>query len=217
MSGIAEVETAILARLQAAGAAGVLGYRYRTLATYPEDFDAHLKERLIGQAFPAAWVVFGGWGRPVEEASGVQVPAVFMLVVAAENLRNEQAQRHGGAAGEVGSYQLLMDAAALLQGQRLGLDMAALEFGPCRSVRPTEAIRQRKLSVFALELTTVLPISASAFPAPALDDFETFHADWDVRPFGGIDANPALPGVQLPAPATGPGRADAVDRVELQP
>jgi phage gp37-like protein len=212
VTGIAEIENAIQARLKAAGAANVLGYRYRTLDSYPEDFDLYLKEKIKGdRAFPAAWVVFGGWKQPIDTGATLEAVAVFMVVVAAQNLRNETSQRHGATSAEVGSYQLLQDAAALIHGQHLGLDIGTLQLGPCRSIRPTQTILERKLSVFALEFTTRLPIEVATFPVTALGDFETFHANWDVPPFGGVDADTVAPGVQLPADA----QADATDHLEL--
>ena len=67
MTGIAEVENAMLGRLRAASDADVLGYKYRTLESYPEEFDEYLKTEIKGGAqFPAAWVVFGGWRRPTQ-------------------------------------------------------------------------------------------------------------------------------------------------------
>lgn len=205
MTGIAAIENAILARLKAAGEQNVLGYRYRTLESYPEEFDAYLKNTIkSGTVFPAAWVVFGGWRRPVDAGSSLQAEAVFMVVVAAKNLRNEKAQRHGAAATEVGSYQLLIDAAGLIHGQRLGLDIGALQLGPCRSVRPTETIRENQLSVFALEFSTQLPIEVGLGGSGPIDDFTTFHANWDVPPFAEISAVPA------------DDQADATDHLELE-
>lgn len=210
---IAAIENAILERLRLAGETDVLGYAFRTLESYPEDFDAHLKEKVRGRAFPAAWVVFGGWGPARETGDEIRVAANFQLVVASENLRNETSQRHGDGSAKSGpgSYQLVMDAAGLLHGQTLGLDVDRLELGPCRSVRPTQAIAERKLSLFALELTTSFPVARIGFGLTPPADFSTFSADWDVPAFGGVDADPGEPGVQLPAA----GQADASDLVEL--
>lgn len=201
MTGIAEVENAMVARLQAASDADVLGYRYRTLGSYREDFDAYLKEEIKGdRAFPAAWVVFGGWRPPIDEGATLQAPALFILVVAAQNLRNEKSQRQGATAAEVGSYQLMIDAAALLHGQRLGLDIQALKLGASRSIRLSQTITERQLSVFALEFTTLLPIDVARFPVREIGDFSTFHADWDVQPFGqaALDPTDATDHLELP-------------------
>lgn len=208
MTGIAEIENAMLARLRAAGEADVLGYRFRTLETYPADFDLFLEEKIKGdRPWPAAWVVFGGWRAPVDDGS-LQAPAVFMVIVAAANLRNETARRHGAGAAEAGSYQLMMDVARLLHGQHLGLDIGRLQLGPCRSVRPTPVVTRHQLSLYALEFSTLLPITVAAFPSAGLDDFATFHADWDVPPIGNVATD-------LPAPTEGVGAADATDQLEL--
>jgi phage gp37-like protein len=209
---MAAIENGVLERLRAAGTPEVLGYGFRTLESYPEDFDSYLAEKVRGRAFPGVWVVFGGWGRPEDVGQEVRVPATFMVVVAAENLRNETAQRHGAGPDEVGSYQLVTDVAALLHGQTLGLPIDRLELGPCRSIRPTQAIAERKVSMYALEFTTGWGLAAVPFgPADEPADFSTFSADWDAPPFGGVDADPDSPGIQLPAP----DRADASDAMEL--
>lgn len=206
MTGIAEIENAILARIEAASDQAVLGYKFRTLESYPEEFDAYLKNTIkAGHVFPAAWVVFGGWRRPIDAGSSLNAEAVFMVVVAAKNLRNEKAQRHGATDKEVGSYQLLLDVSRLIHGQRLALDIGKLQLGPCRSVRPTETIRENQLSVYALEFSTALPIEIGNGQDGAIDDFTTFHANWDVRPFAEIEAIPA------------DDQADATDHLQLEP
>jgi len=216
---IAAIENAIIARLKAAGDAGVLGYQYRTLESYPADWDAYLREKVIRA--PAAWAVFAGMQRGETVGfGGLRAEAHFGLVVMAENARNETAQRHGGPSlAEPGSYQLAMDAIALLQGQDLGLPIDAIEVRGCHVVRTMEIVKDRKVAMLALELVTSISIQAASTGLPAdtaapgaLGDFKTFHADWDVPPFGGIDADPAAEGVQLPDDA----HADAVDHVSLE-
>src|SRR3546814_17769329 len=98
-----------------------------------------------------------------------------------------------------------MDAMKLLRGQTLGLgdDIDALEIGAVRSVRPTPMIMERKLSVFALEVRTTLYIDTSDTEAnDDIGDFATFHANWDITPFGNV---------QPPLPAD--DEADATDNV----
>lgn len=212
MTGIAEIENAILDRLKAAGEAGVLGYRFRTLESYPENFDLYLKEKIRGdRPYPAAWVVFGGWREPVDMGSELQAEASFGVVVAARNVRNETAQRHGAGDREVGSYQLLQDVAALIHGQHLGLDIGRLRLGQCQSIRPTETILKEKLSVFALEFRTQLPIEVAQMPAREIGDFSTFHADWDLPPLAELTPDPET-GLRLPAD---PDAVEATDHLDL--
>ncbi len=213
MTGIAEIENAILARLKAAGEApGVLGYQFRSLDSYPEDFDLYLKEKILGdRAFPAAWVVFGGWRTPADTGATLQAEAAFGVVVAANSLRNETSQRHSASPAEPGSYQLLQDVARLIHGQRLGLDIGALRLGQCQSIRPTQTILERKLSVFALQFTTTLPIEVANFPVREIGDFSTFHSNWDLPPLAELEPDPQT-GALLPADAV----TDATDHLELE-
>ncbi len=207
---IAAVELAILARLRAAGDAGVLGYKLNTLETYPENWDEYLAEK--APVAPAAWAVFAGIDRGDGGASRVRLPAIFGLVVMAENARaNEVFSRHGDM-NVPGSYQLVEDAIGLLAKSDLGLDIDAIEIGRVQLVRPPAAIAKRKVSMYAIELRTTLPVLERP---DALGDFETFHVDWDIPPFRApvpIDAEPGTPGIQLPDDA----HADAVDHLTLE-
>src|SRR3546814_18789138 len=90
---IAQIENAILARLKAFADAGVLGYTWGTLESYPVDWDEYFKEKTQWKS-PAAWVSFLGWGQSDSLGPGtVRMAASFGLVVAAANKRNETAQR----------------------------------------------------------------------------------------------------------------------------
>ncbi|QUM72183.1 phage protein Gp37 [Sphingopyxis granuli] len=219
---IAQIELAMLAALKAAGDFGVLGYAWRTLETYPEEWDSYLKEKGDWKS-PAAWAVFAGANAiRFTDLGNVRLEgAQFGLVVAAENLRNETATRHGGpaGAGEPGSYQLALDALAILSGRDLGLDIDQLVPRSLRLVRPFDALKERKVSMIALQFETAFEITTLP-PEADLDAFKTLHLDWDVPAFGAgragpIDGDPDEPGVQLPAPAIGPGSADASDHLTL--
>lgn len=212
---IEQIENGIIARLRGASAAGALGYRYQTLETYPEEWDEYLKEKGAGIRAPAAWVVFAGFrARETEDSGRGDVAATFGLVVMAENARGETQTRHGGpnAASEPGSYRLAMDAAALLTGQDFGLPIDSISIGGLNIVRRMAALKERKVSMLALELRTGFSFSASGFGEDAFGDLRAFHANWDVEPFGGVDADSAAAGVQLPADA----QADATDHLILE-
>lgn len=214
MTWLGEIENAIIARLKAAGEApGVLGYQFRTLESYPENFDLYLKEKILGdRAFPAAWVVFGGWREPVDTGPSLQAEAAFGVVVAANSLRNETFQRHSAHPSEPGSYQLVRDVARLIHGQHLGLEIGRLRLGQCQSIRPTGTILEQRLSVFALQFTTTLPIEVANFPVREIGDFSTFHSNWDLPPLAVLEPDPDT-GALLPAD----GATDATDHLELAP
>jgi len=195
---IGAVENAILARIQAAQKAGALGYTIRSLASYAGEFDDDLAT--VVRQFPAVWVTFKGLGRAEEIGHAWKVPATFTVFVAAQNRRNEKAGRHG-AAGEVGSYQMVEDLRALLSGQRLGLVIAALQPGPVAALYNGKT-RGALASVYACDFTTGWLDEFAGDVADAdLDDFATFHADWDIPPHNDVAG---------PLPADAPDASDTV-------
>lgn len=214
---IAQIELRLGSTLVAAADAGVLGYKWRTSDTYPEEWDLYFREKGDWKA-PAHWAVFAGATdiRFTDQGNVRLSGAQFGVVVAAENLRNETATRHGGpsASAEPGSYQLALDALAVLSGSNLGLDIDALVPKSMRLVRPFDALKERGVSMIALQFETAFEITTLP-PEADLDELRALHLDWDVPPFGGIDADLGAPGIQLPAPATGPGSADASDHLIL--
>jgi phage gp37-like protein len=216
---IAAIENAMLNSLRAAADANLLGYRWQTLTTYPDNWDEYLAEKADWRA-PAAWAVFAGASElRATDIGRVRVgSAEFGLVVAAENLRNETETRHGGpVAAEPGSYQLAMDALRLLAGSSLGLDIDLLRPVRIAQVRPFAALKQRRVSMFALQFRTGFEIALADAEVSDLSDLGAVHIDWDVPAFGRVDADLTAPGVQLPAPPSGPGSADAADHLTFDP
>lgn len=210
---IAAIENAILARAKAAADAGLLGYHWKLLETYPAKWDDLFNAKVEFRA-PALWVGFTGLDAFIETGAGdVLTDAHFGVCVGAQNLRNETATRHGGASvAEPGSYQLMLDVIGLVVGQSLGLDIGR--------IKPVEEslvdlvgteLGKRNVSMRALHVKTQINIAALAVDDGDLAPFETFHANWDVPPFGSVDADPDAPGVQLPDDA----HADATDQVAL--
>lgn len=207
---IGAIENAIMEQVRAASDAGVLGYRFKTVASYAGEFDDDMRE--LAQSFPAFFIGFSHEADPERVGSHeYKYRPVFRAVVAARSLRNEKATRHG-AAGEIGSYQLLIDARALLIGQTLGLDIedlvpgasAVLINGTRRSPdsRGSKPAGER-MSVIGFELSTAY-VAEPRQPTD-LADFTTFHADWDIPPHEGHDAVPLAA-----------GEADATDKVTLE-
>ncbi|MGQ2942692.1 MAG: phage protein Gp37 [Blastomonas fulva] len=200
---IAAIENAVLELLRDAGVDGRLGYQFKTLETYPDEWDAYLKDKRQLRC-PGAWCVFLGMVSMDLTDDGVTYGlARFATVLAAENLRNEQATRHGGG-GAIGSYQLGVDAVGLMAGNALGLDIGIIQPRRLALVGRSEETRKQGLSLIAFEWESRVPI-AELIADGELADFETFHANWDVPPFGGI--GPDLPDDEP---------ADATDTVTLE-
>lgn len=207
---ITAIEDQILARLRAGESR--LGYAWKTLESYPADWDRWLEETKGQIKTPAAWTGFAGTRTIRTQADGsLWVDAVFGLTVMDRHQGDEKAQRRGGTGGTIGTYQLLEDALALLAGWVPDDAYRPIEIGRVRHVGRLGA--EKRASMIAAELMNSFPLPTVpqdlAEPAPAL--FEAFHANWDVPVFGGVDAAPGTPGIQLPADA----QADATDHVEL--
>ncbi|ESQ78511.1 phage protein Gp37 [Asticcacaulis sp. YBE204] len=176
-----EVEEAIINRLKAAGNTKVLGYEYKSAITYPADFDSWINENV--RKFPACWAYFAsGDSEGFVQGRGESLNASFILVVAAKNRRNQQAQRVGGIPGEIGAYQLVRDAIALLSNHQLGLSIAPLQLEGIRQVRPTALMVENKASVWAIHFSTSFLLETDYFEPEAefTDDFTTMKVTWDL-------------------------------------
>lgn len=207
---IGSIEDAILSRLRAGEAR--IGYAWRTLSSYPADWDIWLSETKGQIQTPAAWTGFAGTRTIKQQADGtLWVDATFGLTVMDRHQGEEKAQRRGGTGGTIGTYQLIEDAMGLLAGFCPDDAYKPIEIGRVRHVGRLGP--ERKASMIAAELLISFPVPV--LPADLTDGdpgaFETFHANWDVPVFGGVDAAPGAPGVQIPADA----QADATDHLEL--
>ncbi len=210
----AQIETAMLDRLKAAADAGALGYAWKTLESYPENWDDYFETK--GQVNPpAAWAVFAGIERSDDTNDGPLVTFSMGLTVAARSYRNEEATRHGHVRSdgtrEVGSYQLMLDAVGLLHGCDLDLDISPLKLVTVNFVNTAGLKWARNASLFAIQFRAQTTIPLLPFDLDEPVDFTVFHANWDVPPHGGIDRDSAAPGVQLPDDV----HADATDHLEL--
>lgn len=204
---IAQIETAILERLRAASKLNKLGYDLRGLASIPCDIDDRLGEYM--QAFPGAWTTFAELRPLTIFGDGTaHVEARFGVIVAARNVGNETASRFGTGRASPGSYQLAMDVAGLLLGQRLGLPISPLTFAGLSSLYG-KSKDDKGFSAMALALTTKFTFSPSDTPIDAdpVGDFADFRVAWDISPLGGVD---------LPLTDEAEAAADAADRVALE-
>ena len=205
---IAATELALVRVLLDAGEEGVLGYQYQTHGTFPDQFEEYLRANQKLR-MPGVWATFLGIVEGVDDgdANGFNARARFALVLAAMNLRNEQDARHGDGAVP-GSYQLMVDAIRLLSRSMLDPALDLMEPVRIRSARPiarTEQMKRQNLSMMAIELELVLPLSVFA-DAPV--DLDTLHVDWDIPAFGNVEP---------PLPAANPDAADTMELGEPAP
>lgn len=202
---IAATENALVQALLDAGDDGTLGYHYLTHDTFPDQFEEYLRAN-AKLRLPGIWATFLGLVEGLDDgdALGFQARARFAIIVAAGNLRNEQDSRHGDGATP-GSYQLMVDAIRVLSRSTLTPELDLIEPVLIRSARPiarTEQMKRQQLSMMAIEVELVLPLSTFS-DEPV--DLEVLHVDWDIPAFGNVAP---------PLPAADP---DAADTIELVP
>lgn len=144
---ISEIELAITERLRRG-----LGRMVRSVKSYNGEADD-----LAGQihTLPAVWVTYGGSRiEPLLTSGGrYRDTAEFVVMVATRNLRNEPAQRQGGAdAREIGSNDLIRAVRRLLDGQRLGFaDSRGLLPRAVRAVANHVLVQNAAVSLYAVE------------------------------------------------------------------
>lgn len=161
----AELEDAVIARIEAAREGGALGYHVPFIGSYGGEFDADTFWESFRQ-FPAVWVAVGGESGRQVGARDRQCTVKLAVMVGARSPRGERWARRG-LAGAVGTYQLLQDVRDLLGGRTLGLGISPLRVGATRTLYNTK-IGADGLSVLAQELeadyTWTVPHDESAAP-----------------------------------------------------
>jgi len=186
---IVEVENAILARLTEAND-GRLGYKLASIDSYGGEFDEEIDQ--VIRRLPAAWVVFGGAGKPAPwgvAKRAWRVPATFVVMVGARSVRAEPFTRRGlerdGQVLEVGAYRMLEDVRRLMLGQDFGLPIRRLEPGAVRTLYNTR-LNGLSLSVFAQEWHTQWTLATAADGTdPAAADLLRIGLDYDLVPLDG--------------------------------
>lgn len=147
----ADIEDAIIGRVQEAQTAGALGYRLAHIGSYGGEFDDDAFWTQF-RAFPAVWVTIGGetverLGRRARRAT-----VRGAVMVGARSARGERFARRG-VQGEPGSYQILDDVRQLVTGFGLVAECEAFEPGRVTTLYNTRVGRDG-LSVLALEIST---------------------------------------------------------------
>ncbi|MEX2450912.1 MAG: phage protein Gp37 [Rhodospirillales bacterium] len=199
---IGTIEQAIVDRITSFNGTGdgKLGYYIRSIESYGNELDLDINIML--RSLPAVWVVF--MGGPIKEivAGRYEAKPTFSVLVGQKNRRNEKASRFG-AAGDVGTYQMIKDVLALVMDQDFGLAIEPMIPTTIRSVVQGRSKETGEdMSVYAIHFETKYWINTHADES-GLDDFISFHADWDLPPHGNVQTDP------LPAPE--PGEEGAAD------
>lgn len=134
----------------------------REIKTYGGEFDDDISA--VIKVFPAIWVTFEGSRVPEKmNFNKTRMPVVFVVLVGARSVRNEEVQRHG-TEHDVGTFQMLDNVQRLLTGNDLssqGLDgLAPLQLGRVKTIF-NGGTRGQSISVLAQEFLTSYVITAS--------------------------------------------------------
>ncbi|AOJ10598.1 DUF1834 family protein [Burkholderia mayonis] len=166
-----------------------LGKMVTEVKTYGGEFDDDELDTVV-RRFPAAWVTFGGVKRTDPVSTGRskwKAEALFVVMVGARSVRNEETSRHGGPAQiEVGTNLLISAVRHLLNQQDMGLPIRHLQPGAIRTLFNTK-VRSDAMSVYALEFHTAWvedTLFVGAFPQGASDGplgelFERYNGHLD--------------------------------------
>lgn len=171
-----------------------LGREYiASIETYGGDFDEESLPQTV-RNFPAVWTTFQGSGKPEHlSANRFSVPLVFVTLVGARSLRNEEATRHGvevdGQSFSIGTFQLLQDVQLALLNNNLKA------YGVCGITPFTmgkidkvfdKRTQGAAISVFAQQWHTTLTIKKSAsdhdIDAPEADWMQKVNIDYFFKP-----------------------------------
>ena len=152
-----------------------------SIESYGGDFDDGLHKDVI-RRFPAIWTTFQGTGKPEQiSARKFRVPLVFVVLVGAYSIRNEEAARTGfevdGRLVCIGTFQLLQDVQFALLNNNLAAHnvcgITPFTYGKIDKVFDNRTSTDA-LSVFAQQWHTSCIVSRSA----ADRDIDMFNAEW---------------------------------------
>ena len=152
-----------------------------SIESYGGDFDDGLHKDVI-RRFPAIWTTFQGTGKPEQiSARKFRVPLVFVVLVGAYSIRNEEAARTGvevdGRLVCIGTFQLLQDVQFALLNNNLAAHnvcgITPFTYGKIDKVFDNRT-QTEALSVFAQQWHTSCIVSRSASDR----DIDMFNAEW---------------------------------------
>ncbi len=162
----ADIEIAILTRLAAASASGVLGYQLRTVDSYAGQLDDEEAFSTFAGQFPAALVSFGGDNPAGPLGEGWRMRARFSVLAVSSRLINARAARFGYGGDDVGAYQIGRDVRLLLAGQSFGLPLVGGLAVSGTQLLLNTTVERLGLAVLSLEFTADYPCPGASIDLP---------------------------------------------------
>ncbi len=147
----AQIEDAVIARVQAAVASGSLGYALAEVASYGGQFDDEVFWTQV-RRFPAVWTTVAGEKVQRLTAKKYLCEPTLSVMAGTRNVRGERQTRHGTVSSP-GSYQILDDVRQLLAGQDFDLAIKPLSPGAVRTLYNTH-LGAEAVSVLVIEFST---------------------------------------------------------------
>lgn len=196
---IATTEAAILAKVRA-----VFGNRVRTVGVIPGEFSDELLRSMLTLA-PFVLVHFNGGPNPRPGAQVAGINAQWEVYVGTAHASGPDARRLGDAL-QIGAYEMLQLVCANLHNLPVA-DDGSLQLQRVENLF-TGAVDRQGLTVYGAVFSSF--ISFDLVAAEGLNDFETFHAQYDVPPHSTLADHQAWLAANY-----GTSRPDAQDTVVL--
>ena len=178
---IAAIEDYLVAQVKAA-----FDGRLKAVESLPADWDNDTFKRLLRQT-PGVFVVFGGGQRDSSETDDgrVVIQGKWGLIAATTHASGELARRRGDNR-EIGAYEIVERLCDLFEGHDVP-DQGALSFVGIENLF-TGDLEKQGAAIYGVEFTLPMYVTAGQ-SGVSLDNFVTFHADFDTAPQDGqIDA-----------------------------
>lgn len=160
--------------------------RLKAVESLPADWDNDTFKRLL-RLTPGVFVVFGGGQRDSTETDDgrVVIQGKWGFIAATTHANGELARRRGDTR-EIGAYEIIERLCDLLEGHEVP-DQGVLSFVGIENLF-TGDLEKQGAAIYAVEFTIPMYVSAGQGGA-SLDNFVTFHGDFDAAPQDGqIDA-----------------------------
>lgn len=195
---IGTIENALVDRLARINEAATLGYRLRQIKSYSGELRSQAERARI-KDFPAAWLAFDGADNVQEISSFIKLRGRWMWLVAAENLRNEKASRHGDG-DAAGAYQIATDIISVFSGH-IPASLSGMTETPVdganaiknMSIRPVsiDESRNGRLAIYAVPFICDFMIAKTSPDVDLTNPLAAIHTNWDLPPNG--EVGPDLP------------------------
>lgn len=158
----------------------------KAVDTLPTDFDANEFERVLRLA-PGVFISFG-FGPAMKDSAiqRVTIASRWTIIAVSGNAGGEKQRRHGSLV-EIGAYEIMERLIPLLHDYVVP-DVGTLSLMDADNLFSGE-LDKKGVSMYAAVFTLPMTFESNLFDENGLDDFITFHGDYDLAaPDGSAEA-----------------------------